>query len=143
MPDPSPPSFGSRHGPIRADLDHVRAAEAGRRRAIWLGVGLGALLAVLFAGLWIWKLAFSDLPPIPDKAALWSLNRPAGAAFVDRDGKVIGQRGPRHGSPLTLAALPPYLPQAFLAAEDRRFYHHGGLDLWGVARAACCETDHC
>ena len=120
----------------------MRAAAAGRRRAVWLGLGLGMLLAALFAGLWIWKLAFSDLPPIPDKAALWALNRPAGATFVDRDGKVIGQRGPKHGAPLTLAELPTYMPQAFLAAEDRRFYHHGGLDLWGVARAASADLGH-
>jgi len=120
----------------------VRAARAGRRRAIWLGVGFGLVLAGLFAGLWIWKLAFSDLPQVQDKAALWALNRPAGATFVDRDGKVIGQRGPKHGAPLTLADLPPYLPRAFLAAEDRRFYHHGGLDLWGVARAAGVDLGH-
>ncbi len=142
MPAPHPPSFGSGPGPIRADLDHLQAAKAGRRRAVWLGLGLGVLLAILFAGLWIWKLAFSDLPQVPDKAALWALNRPAGASFVDRDGKVIGQRGPRHGAPLTLAELPPYLPQAFLAAEDRRFYHHGALDLLGVARAAGADLGH-
>jgi penicillin-binding protein 1A len=100
------------------------------------------VLASLFSSLWIWKLAFSDLPQIPDKAALWALNRPAGAAFVDRQGAVIGQRGPRGGAPLTLDALPVYLPQAFLAAEDRRFYHHGPLDLRGVARAAWVDLAH-
>lgn len=139
MSEPDPPRFGPAPAPIRADLDHARATRRGRRRAVWLGVGLGVVLAMLFAGLWIWKLAFSDLPPIPDKAALWGLNRPAGATFVDRDGKVIGQRGPRQGAPLTLDELPVYLPQAFLAAEDRRFYHHGALDLRGVVRAALTD----
>ena len=127
-------------GPIRADLDHARALKGGRKRAIALGLGLGVLLAVLFVALWVWKLAFSDLPVIPDKSALWALNRPAGAAFVDRDGQVIGQRGPRHGAPLALAELPPYLPRAFLAAEDRRFYQHGAVDPWGVARAAVADV---
>jgi penicillin-binding protein 1A len=98
--------------------------------------GIGAVLAALFLGLWVWKLAFSDLPPIPNKAALWSMNRPAGATFLDRNGRVIAQRGPRHGPPLTLSQVPPYVPQAFLAAEDRRFYSHGGVDLAGVVRAA-------
>ena len=129
-------------GPIRADLDHARAVIVGRRRAVWMGLGFGALLVVLFVALWIWKLAFSDLPTIPDKSALWGLNRPAGATFVDRTGKVVGQRGPRHGEPLTLGELPPYLPQAFLAAEDRRFYRHGALDLVGVARAAQADLAH-
>ena len=121
---------------IRADLAHVEAKRIGIWRASFIGVGVGALLAVLFVGLWVWKLAFSDLPTIPDKVSLWSLNRPAGATFVDRNGHIIGQRGPRHGAALTLSDLPPYLPKAFLAAEDRRFYRHGGLDLIGIARAA-------
>ena len=123
-------------GPIRADLEHVRFKAIGLRRAVGIGLGLGVLLTTLFIGLWVWRLAFSDLPPIPDRAALWSLNRPAGATFVDRNGVVIGQRGPRHGAPLTLQEMPAYLPKAFLAAEDRRFYQHGGVDLRGIARAA-------
>ena len=121
---------------IRADLAHAASKRIGIWRAAGIGIAVGAILAALFVGLWVWKLAFSDLPTIPDKASLWSLNRPAGASFVDRNGKVIGQRGPRHGASLTLADLPPYLPKAFLAAEDRRFYRHGGLDLIGIARAA-------
>ena len=129
--DPTQP-----RGPIRADLEHVRSRAIGLRRAVGIGLGLGVLLTTLFVGLWVWRLAFADLPPIPDRAALWSLNRPAGATFVDRNGVVIGQRGPRHGAPLTLQEMPPYLPKAFLAAEDRRFYQHGGIDLRGVARAA-------
>ncbi len=94
------------------------------------------LMIGLFLGLWVYRLAFSDLPPIPDKAVLWSMNRPAGATFVDRNGAVIGQRGPRHGPPLTLDQLPKYVPGAFLAAEDRRFYRHHGVDFGGMARAA-------
>ena len=76
-------------------------------RLIAATAALGLLLALLFCGLWVWKLAFSDLPTIPDKAALWSLNRPAGVTFLDRDGAVIGQRGPLHGAPLSLQQMPP------------------------------------
>ncbi len=141
MPRPPKPSRSSADqtasgGTIRADLDHAEAKKIGVWRAVALGLGIGTLLTVLFVALWVWKLAFSDLPAIPDKASLWSLNRPAGATFVDRNGVVIGQRGPKHGAALTLAELPPYLPRAFLAAEDRRFYSHGGIDLIGIARAA-------
>lgn len=137
-PSPVSPEPAS-GGTIRADLSHLQAKKLGVWKAVGLGLGLGAVLSVLFVTLWIWKLAFSDLPAIPDKAALWSLNRPAGASFVDRNGLVIGQRGPKHGAPLKIADLPPYLPRAFLAAEDRRFYHHIGVDLIGIARAA--KTD--
>ena len=72
---------------------------------------------------------------MPPAAALWSLNRPPGMTFMDREGRVIAVRGPRHGAPVRLETLPPYLPRAFLAAEDRRFWRHGGVDLPGVGRA--------
>jgi penicillin-binding protein 1A len=125
-----------RPGTIRADLAH-RAAKRGRGgQAAAAMAGVAVLLMALFLGLWVWKLAFADLPPIPDKAALWSMNRPAGATFMDRNGAVIGQRGPLHGPPLTLKQMPAYVPQAFLAAEDRHFYSHPGVDLGGMVRAA-------
>ena len=101
-----------------------------------LSVGLGLLLIAALAGLWIWKLAFADLPAAPDPAALWSLNRPPGVSFLDKDGALLAVRGPRHGQVLALADMPAYLPHAFLAAEDRRFYAHHGVDLEGVLRAA-------
>ena len=132
LPPPSPEPRAT----IRADLAHQAARRARPGQVIAAVVALGVLLAVLFLALWVWKLAFSDLPRVPDKAALWSMNRPAGATFLDRNGQVIGQRGPLHGKPLTLAQLPKYVPQAFLAAEDRRFYSHHGVDFRGVARAA-------
>ena len=136
-PDTPPPdTTRAKGGPIRADLAHQAARRGRTGQAVWITAAAGALLIVLFLGLWVWKLAFSDLPPIPDKAALWSMNRPAGVTFLDRNGQIIGQRGPKHGAPLTLDQLPKYLPQAFLAAEDRHFYSHPGIDLGGVARAA-------
>lgn len=38
-------------------------------------------------------------------------------------------------SPVSLEELPPYLPEAFISAEDVRFYSHHGIDLRGIARA--------
>ncbi len=96
---------------------------------------VGLLLLAGVCGLWVWKLAFADLPVIPDKAALWSLNRPPGVTFLDRQGDLLAVRGPRHGQSVALSQMPAYLPNAFLAAEDRRFYSHHGLDLTGMARA--------
>jgi penicillin-binding protein 1A len=49
---------------------------------------------------------------------------------------VIASRGPRYGQRITLAAVPNYLPLAFMAAEDKRFYKHGAIDPYGIARAA-------
>ncbi len=101
----------------------------------------GALLLAGVCGVWIWKLAFQDLPTIPDRAALWSLNRPPGITFQDEEGRVIAIRGSRNGQAVALSQLPAYLPNAFLAAEDRRFYSHHGVDLTGMARALRADLD--
>ncbi len=119
--------------PIRVDIQPRRPP----RRAVRLLAALliGVLLLAGVCGLWFWRLALQDLPSIPDKAALWSLNRTPGVTFEDREGRVIAIRGSRHGQTVALKDLPAYLPNAFLAAEDRRFYAHHGVDLTGVARA--------
>jgi penicillin-binding protein 1A len=118
--------------PIRVDLQR---RPLGRLARALIAALAGLVLIVAVCGLWAWRLAFHDLPAIPDKAALWSLNRPPGVTFEDREGRVIAIRGSRNGQTVGLHDLPAYLPNAFLAAEDRRFYSHHGLDLTGIARA--------
>ena len=98
--------------------------------------GVALLLLALLGAAHLYRMAFVGLPEIPpDKATLWSLNRPPGFTFLDRNGQLIATRGPKHGSGINLEELPPYLPQAFLAAEDRRFYQHHGVDLRSIVRA--------
>jgi len=128
--------------PIRADLAHAHQSRS--RAGLRLGVlaALSLALAALLVGLSVWKLAFSDVPTLPDKAALWSLNQPPGITFLDRDGQVIATRGSRHGQVVGLDEMPAYVPQAFLAAEDRRFYSHPGVDVIGVLRAAWADLGH-
>jgi penicillin-binding protein 1A len=77
----------------------------------------------------------SDAPQLPDRAALWTIRRSPGMAFLDRAGHVIATRGAKYGQAVTLAQLPAYVPRAFLAAEDRRFYQHGPVDFHAIARA--------
>jgi penicillin-binding protein 1A len=55
--------------------------------------------------------------------------------YLDRSGAVLGVRGGRYGPPVNLDRLPPYVPAAFVAIEDRRFYEHTGFDPVGIARA--------
>ena len=75
------------------------------------------------------------MPRVPDAETIWSLNRQESVRFVDRDGETLGVRGPYYGARVHLAEIPDYVPQAFLAIEDRRFYEHEGVDRIGVLRA--------
>jgi len=54
---------------------------------------------------------------------------------VAADGQPIARRGAERAEPVDVLQLPPYVSQAFIAIEDRRFYRHLGIDPWGVARA--------
>jgi penicillin-binding protein 1A len=62
--------------------------------------------------------------------------QPATFTFLDADERVIGRRGPVAGETLRLKDMPAFLPVAFMAMEDRRFYRHHGVDFIGLARAA-------
>ena len=46
------------------------------------------------------------------------------------------------GANVALKDLPPYLPKAFIAIEDRRFYSHFGVDPYGILRAAVTNLLH-
>ena len=101
-----------------------------------------ALFFVAFLGIaglaaaWFQATYIASVPPIPEANALWAVRRSPGMTFLDRNGALIATRGARYGARVTLAELPPYVPRAFLAAEDRRFYSHGPVDMIAVFRAA-------
>lgn len=53
-----------------------------------------------------------------------------------QDGSEIATYGAQHGRPVDLKRLPPYVAQAVIATEDRRFYEHSGVDARSIFRAA-------
>ncbi len=62
--------------------------------------------------------------------------RPPTVEIVGIDGRPLTARGEMTGTDISIKELPPYLPRAFVAIEDRRFYSHFGVDPVGLARAA-------
>jgi penicillin-binding protein 1A len=90
--------------------------------SIWGVVGAGAL-AVYYG---------SQLPPIDQLAVP---KRPPNIAIMGADGELLANRGDTGGAAIRISDLPPYLPKAFIAIEDRRFYFHWGVDPQGIARA--------
>jgi penicillin-binding protein 1A len=76
----------------------------------------------------------STLPTLPDLA---TYHQTAAATTTIRawDGTPLGEFANERREILAFEKVPPTLVNAFLAAEDRRFYEHGGLDLRGIARA--------
>jgi penicillin-binding protein 1A len=74
----------------------------------------------------------SKLPPIDQ---LTVPKRPPNIAIMASDGSLLANRGETGGRTVSIKELPPYLPKAFVAIEDRRFYDHYGIDPVGITRA--------
>ena len=62
--------------------------------------------------------------------------RPPQVTLLAADGTPIARTGAVVAAPVEIKRLPPQVAQAFLAIEDRNFYHHWGVDPRGIARAA-------
>jgi penicillin-binding protein 1A len=66
----------------------------------------------------------------------WRIVQPAQSTLVfARDGTLIGEIGREWRTSVPLRSLPRYVPQAFIAVEDKRFYQHNGVDVVGVMGA--------
>jgi penicillin-binding protein 1A len=95
------------------------------------GVSLVSVLGMLvFGGTMLWVLR--DMPVDPGSAAPQEREIMLEAA----DGKPLGRVGPVKVSNASRADFPPLLVNAVLSIEDRRFYHHWGVDVLGILRAA-------
>ncbi len=123
--------------PFRADHMMERDRRVRRNRIIFGSTAGGLLLAALIGLISGWYWAFHDIPPAPQSAAeLWSVRREPSVTLLDRNGHVLAVRGPLYARAVALDSLPDYVPQAFLAIEDQRFYEHEGVDFRGLVRAS-------
>ncbi len=76
------------------------------------------------------------LPPVNDLAL--AERRPS-VTLLAADGSLVATFGDLYGEPLRIKDMPKALPQAVIATEDRRFYSHFGVDVWGLMRAAFAD----
>ncbi len=95
--------------------------------AIWVVIAVGGLIA------WYAR----DLPSV--ETALEPSRRPS-VSVLAADGSLIGTVGDYFGRAVRVDELPPALPQAVMAVEDRRFYDHFGVDPIGILRAAVANV---
>lgn len=92
---------------------------------VWIGLGVAVIVGLF--GL--------DLPMV-DVA---TLTRRPNIRLIDAGGWEIANFGDIYGDTINLKALPPYVPAAVVAVEDRRFYSHPGIDARGLLRAVVTD----
>ncbi len=128
--EPRPPSGKSQ--PPRAPTPAWRRSFG--RAAAWLaglvGAGILALLCVIGLAL---AVAY---PNLPDINSLIDYRPKLPLRVYAADGVLLGEFGEERRSFVAIAQIPQVMKDAVLAAEDARFYQHGGIDYKGVLRAA-------
>jgi penicillin-binding protein 1A len=136
MPDAGSPSRGpERASSKRGSSGRKRAARSPLRRFIYWSLVLG--LWALISAMGVIAFAVSTLPPIQ---SLEVPKRPPTIEMVGTDGRPLATRGEMSGTDVPIKDLPPYLPKAFVAIEDRRFFSHSGIDPIGLVRAVAANV---
>lgn len=75
-------------------------------------------------------------PKLPSLDSLQHYQPKMPLTIYSADGEVIGIYGEQRREFTKIGDFPEILRNAVIAAEDKRFYQHWGVDVWGVARAA-------
>ncbi len=99
-------------------------------RALYWGVVLTLWVVIAAIGTLVW--VGIRLPPIQ---SLEIPKRPPSVLIVGANGATLATRGDMGGAAVPLRELADFVPKAFIAIEDRRFYSHHGVDPFGIMRA--------
>jgi penicillin-binding protein 1A len=101
----------------------------------WLATEVFSEAATLSIGGLLVVLAFA-LPAIEHtNDPSWRTASQYSVTFLDRNGAEVGKRGILFSDTVPLEELPDFLIKATLATEDRRFFEHFGIDVFGTVRA--------
>jgi penicillin-binding protein 1A len=110
-------------------------AKSRKRRSLVGFVLYWSLIATVWAVVAAAGVVAYQATKLPAIDALAVPKRPPNIAILDETGTLLANRGDTGGAAVRIADLPPYLPKAFIAIEDRHFYSHFGIDPSGILRA--------
>jgi penicillin-binding protein 1A len=136
-PAPPPGQTAERARSKPAAGSRKRGSGSPLRRLVYWSLVLG--LWAVIAAVGIIAFAVSTLPPIQ---SLEVPKRPPTVEIAGTDGRTLVMRGEMSGRDVSIKELPTYLPRAFVAIEDRRFFSHYGVDPIGLLRATAANVLH-
>ena len=120
----------------------ARGGGAGKRRPLLVRLTYWSLVACLWLVIGVAGVVAYVGAHLPSIQSLEIPKRPPSIQINDINGKQLARRGDLAGEVISLKDLPPYVPRAFVAIEDRRFYEHYGVDPLGIGRALIANVLH-
>ena len=107
--------------------------KTGPSRGLRLFVWCVDLFLLVLVGVAIYVvIVFLQMPSLD---AILHETRPAAIVFLDKNGNEIRSSNRIMGTPVSVETLPPYVWQAIVAIEDKRFFEHGPVEFRAIARA--------
>ncbi len=102
----------------------------------WIAIaGIAVLSVIAVAGFALAIYAAWLFHDMPDAADLVNYRPPTSTRVYAWDGTLIGEFSKERRIFVPYSQIPPRVTEAFLAAEDRNFFQHGGIDVSGLGRA--------
>jgi len=118
---------------IQRDLAGARAWFVDGWRNSWLfklGAALMVLLLIIWAATWFWLVR-----DLPDAESLVDYETPLPSVVRGIDGEIVHSYARERRVQLQYGDFPQQLVEAYLSAEDKTFFSHGGVDVTGTANA--------
>jgi penicillin-binding protein 1A len=104
-----------------------------RTRRVILGSVVLLGLVTGGGGLWLYQQFLLDLP---DLRRIEDYNPPVSSIVLDRKGRIIGEFQEEKRRLVPIGEIPDHVQLAFVAAEDKHFFEHTGIDFKSILRAA-------
>jgi penicillin-binding protein 1A len=101
---------------------------------------LGGVMLVTLLGLYAYACTYVYLEPsLPTSAQMRNVALKVPLRIYTSTGELIAQIGAQQRTPVRYDQIPPLVREAFLAAEDHRFFQESGISLIGIARSALVD----
>jgi len=117
----------------KSKIEKWKTAIWTRRQAILKVSLVVAIVGVFALDIWLGTCGFQGCP---SPREIQAYHPDEGGRIFDRNGKLMGRLAIVRRMNIPISQVPVHVRQAFVAAEDRRFYKHGGVDWRGFVRAS-------
>lgn len=125
------------HNSSKTRMDKSKNARSWKKRTLVFIINLFMMVLVGVAVYVV--IVFLQMPSLD---AILHETRPATVVFMDKNGNEIRASNRIMGTPVSVETLPPYVWQAIVAIEDKRFFEHGPIDIRGITRAVFSNLFH-